>query len=129
MNDKNLPSYQISWNIMLQQIVISQKLLRVPFLHSFTIFASCESISTILFLAAKMFHNLYLIAELKMNSTCVYIHSIRNQGFLIIIVTRACIHKTISHHLKTVAISNSPFTSEDARAKRLASRVRKSSSS
>ena len=93
-----LLSYQNSLkqrDVTLQRKAISQKLLQVAlrtvYLHSFTILASCKSVSTTSFLVTKKFDNQHLqrlSSKFKMNSTCPYIRSIRNYGILIYCYTR-----------------------------------------
>ena len=75
---------------------IPQKLLQVAirtvYLRSFTVLASCKSVSTTSFLVTKKFDNQHhqrLSSKFKVNSTCPYIRSIRNYGILIYCYVRA----------------------------------------
>ena len=88
-----LLSYQNSLkqrDITLQRKATSQKLLQVAlrtvYFRSFTVLASCKSVSTTSLLVTKKFNNQHrqrLSSKFKVNSTCPYICSIRNYNILI----------------------------------------------
>ena len=91
-----LPKFLKQRDVTLQRKAISQKLLQVAlhtvYLHSFTVLASCKSVSTTSFLVTKKFDNQHrqrLSSKFKVNSTCPYIRSIRNYGILIYCYARA----------------------------------------
>ena len=101
-----LPNSLKQRDVTLQRKAISQKLLQVAlrtvYLRSFTILASCKSVSTTSFLVTKKFNNQYrqrLSSKFKVNSTCPYIRSIRNCNILIYCYAWAVLHRTVSRHL------------------------------